>query len=149
MTNSYEMDQQRFAELCGVKRNAIMVWTKEGMPGVTKPSRNSVYIDLTLAIPWVKVNKWAIALDDRARKAKAEADMAEMEAMTMAGTLVNAKFAAVTWEEFLARLKSNLRGFPDRIVPRLEEGGTLAEKLAIARREMDSTLRDIVAQESR
>lgn len=86
--------------------------------------------------------------NDRARKLKAEADMAEMEAAKMAGGLVDAKEAQREMEEALARLKSNLMGFPDRIVPQFEEGGTLAEKLAICRKEMHATLRDIVAKES-
>lgn len=64
-----------------------------------------------------------------------------------AGTLMVASEAIAAWEDSLSRLRVNLRGFPDRVVPRMAEGANDIEKLAICRQEMDKTLRSIVAEQ--
>ena len=72
--------------------------------------------------------------------------MAEMAAQKMGATLVDARSVQAVWEDFLSRLKANLRGFPDRVIPMLEEGGSATERLAICRKAMDATLRSVVTQ---
>ena len=37
-----EMTQHEFAELCGVNRESIRLWTLEGMPGVSKANAQSL-----------------------------------------------------------------------------------------------------------
>jgi phage terminase Nu1 subunit (DNA packaging protein) len=149
-TSLKTLKQVEIAALLGVTERRIQQLHGEGLPR-NGEGRSGVYV-------WEDVLAWYLAriscsgkdgeaLTDRQRREKAEADMAEMEAGKMAGTLLDADEAQAEWEASLSRLRSNLLGFPDRIVPRLEEGGSLAEKLAICRKEMHSTLRDIVAQE--
>ena len=107
-----------------------------------------VWDECRLHIPGLQSQGSEGSEGDRARKLKAEADMAEMEAQTMALTLVNAAEVQATWEDFLSRLRTNLLGFPDRLIPLLEEAQTSRERLAIGKREMNTTLRDIVARET-
>jgi phage terminase Nu1 subunit (DNA packaging protein) len=139
----------QLAELCQVTRPAIQAWLGEGLPYRQADKGAPIQIALLEAIPWLRLHKWNQGGQDRGRKLKAEADLAEMEAAEKARSLVDAALAQRVWEDFLSRLKATLRSFPDRIVPLLEEGGTLAERLTIIRREVDQVLRDIVAQEAR
>lgn len=85
--------------------------------------------------------------DDKRRKEKAEADIAEMKRDQLAGTLVDAQEVRAAYCDFLARLRTNIRGLPDRLVPRLEEGSTLQERLSLAKELVDELLRDVVAEE--
>jgi len=143
-----ELNMKGFAELCGVTTAALRLWVKEGMPGQSKPARNATYYDVALALPWVRDNKWKVAQDARARKLEAEASVAEMERDVMAGSLVSAADYRAATEDFNSRLRTNLMGFPDRLIPLLEETTDVREKLAIGKREMAATLRDIVTQET-
>ena len=86
-------------------------------------------------------------MDDKRRKDKADADIAELRRDQLAGTLVDAQETRAAYCDFLARLRTNLRGLPDRLIPRLEEGDTLQERLSIAKSLVDETLRDVVAEE--
>jgi phage terminase Nu1 subunit (DNA packaging protein) len=142
--------QTDVAALLGVTDRWIRKLNDEGLPG-TGTGAGRVYDWAEVLAWWTRRSsgsgKDGEALTDRQRREKAEADMAEMEAAKMAGTLLDADEAQQEWEDALSRLKGNLLSFPDRIVPRLEEAGTLAEKLATCRKEMHSTLREIVARE--
>jgi phage terminase Nu1 subunit (DNA packaging protein) len=86
---------------------------------------------------------------DKEREQCAKADLAEMEAARMRGTLMDSTEARNAWQDFLARIRANLRDFPKRLIPLLEEAGNPSERLDIARKEMDSTLRDLVAEQQR
>ena len=144
----YEMNLKEFAALCGVSMTTITDWHKEkGLPPPEKPTKNSAYYDLEIYIPWMRENIWKPATNATARKKEADAAIAEMERDVMAGVLVDALAVQRSWEDALARFRTNIRGFPARLVPLLEEASTEREKLAIGQREIDSVLRDLVAKE--
>lgn len=142
----YEFNGKEFAAICGVTVLTLTNWAEEGMPKPEKPSRNVSYFDLKVHLPWVIENKWKPNQSARARKQEADASIAEMERDTMAASLV--PVAAVTREytDFLTRLRSNLMGFGDRLIPLLAETQDPREQLAIARREMGQTLREVAEQ---
>lgn len=144
----YEFNAKEFAAICGVTVITLTNWVEEGMPKPEKPSRNASYFDLKVHLPWVIENKWKPNQSARARKQEADASIAEMVRDEKAGSLV--PVAAVTREytDFLTRLRSNLMGFGDRLIPLLAETTNPREQLAIARREMGQTLREIVAEQT-
>lgn len=142
----YEFNQKEFAAICGVTVLTLNNWVKEGMPPQEKPSRNSSYFDLRVHLPWVIENKWKPNESARARKLEADASIAEMERDTMAGQLVPVSSVMREYTDFLTRLRSNLMGFGDRLVPLLTETADPREHLAIARREMAQTLREVSEQ---
>lgn len=82
---------------------------------------------------------------DKARKLRAEADIAEMEALEMAGSLLDRAKAVQGWSALLGRLKDNLLGYPGRVADRLEPGMVLAEREDVLRKEIHAVLRDVVA----
>ena len=139
-------NQKQLAKAFGGTRQTVTNWMNEGLPH-WRPAHGKVNYYLSAAVAWVRDNKWSPGMDDKARQTKAQADMAEMAAAKMAGSLVDAGAAQAAWEDFLSRLKANLRGFPDRVLPRLEEGGTPMERLTICRREMDAVLRSIITEQ--
>ncbi len=106
-----EMTQHEFAELCGVNRESIRLWTLEGMPGVSKPTRNSAYIDLRVALPWVRANKWANA-DDHQRLARIKADTAQLDLDLKLGSLMNVADAVATWERQCSGMRARLLSIP-------------------------------------
>ena len=142
----YEFNAKEFAAICGVMPLSLTNWVKEGMPPPEKPSRNTSYFDLKVHLPWVIENKWKPGMDARARKQEADACMAEMKASEMAGSLQVRSKAIRSWTDFLTRLRSNLLGFGDRLIPLLSETTNPREQLAIARREMYQTLREVSEQ---
>ncbi len=85
-------------------------------------------------------------LTDRQRKDRADADLAEMERDREAENLLDAQDVRRTWEGFLGRLKENLLGLGDRCAPEIQPEHTLAERIAIIRRHVNGSLRDVVAQ---
>ena len=140
------VNQKQLAKIFGVTRQTIANWMNEGLPH-WRPDTGKVNFFVSAAVSWVKDNKWTPGIDDKSRKTRAEADMAEMTAQKMGRSLVDAGEAQAAWEDFLSRLKANLRGFPDRVIPMLEEGGSATERLAICRKAMDATLRSVVTQQ--
>ena len=146
------LKQNDIAALFGVTDRTIRNWIAEGLPG-NGEGRGRLY-------DWPTVLAWRDArisgfrggssdLTDRERKLKGEADLVQMEAAKEAGHLLDANEVQQVWEAFLARLKVNLDGLPDRAAPLIEDGMNLAEKIAAIRRELNSVRRDLVAETKR
>ena len=143
------LKQIDLAALFGVTDRTIRNWDAEGLPG-NGEGRGRVY-DFASVLPWYVARVSGSRggdgdLSDREREQRANADMAEMKAQEMAGFLVNAQEVQRGWTDFLTRLRTNLMGFPARLVDRLEGARDVREKLATGNREMAATLRDIVAE---
>ncbi len=128
----YEFNAKEFAAILWVTTKTLINWEKEGMPSPAKPARNASYFDLRVHLPWILSNKGQPPMDDRARKARADADMAEKERDEMAGSLVSADGAAREYADALSRLHSNLMGFGDRLIPLLAETTNPREQLVDA-----------------
>lgn len=86
------------------------------------------------------------SLSDRQRREKAEADLAEMRRDEAGDGLLDAQEVVRVWIAFLGRLKDNLLGLADRAAPEIEQTMTLAERIAIIRRHVNGSLRDVVAE---
>ena len=147
-TSTYEFNATEFGLLVGVSDQTLTNWVGEGMPDARRPIKNSCYYDLKIHLPWIIENKWKPNQTARARKQEADAAMAEMERDTMAGILIPVPQVQRQWEDTLAKLRTNLRGLPARLIPLLEEVSTEREKMAIGVREIDIVLRGITEQES-
>lgn len=87
--------------------------------------------------------------DDRKRKDRADADLAELKRDQVAGSLVDRAGAVRAWGAYLGRLKQNLLGYGGRVAPRLVDGQTLAERQDVLDREMRASLRELVAEAQR
>lgn len=146
--SKYEFTAKEFAAICGVIPLTLTNWVVEGMPPPEKPSRNASYFDLRVHLPWIIESKWKPNQSARSRKQEADASIAEMVRDEKAGQLVSVSAVTREYTDFLTRLRSNLIGFGDRLIPLLAETPDPREQLAIARREMSQTLREIVAEQT-
>ena len=144
---TWEYNANDFAAIVGVSVPTLSNWQLEGMPPPHKPARNIAYYDLRTHLPWIRDNKWKPSQTAKARKMEAESDLAEMKRDEAAGILINANTVLRQWEDYLARLRTNLRGFPARLIPLLDEVKTEREKLAIGQNEMDKVLNELVEKE--
>jgi phage terminase Nu1 subunit (DNA packaging protein) len=144
------LKQVEIAALLDRDERTVQRWHDDGLPR-HGTGRGSYYV-------WAEVRAWdqarlsgseGEAPTDKEREQCAKADLAEMEAARMRGTLMDSTEARNAWQDFLARIRANLRDFPKRLIPLLEEAGNPSERLDIARKEMDSTLRDLVAEQQR
>lgn len=130
----------------------IQRWHEEGLPRHGE-GRGCYYV-WSEVLPWYLAfmsgslggDKSGKSLSDKDRKLKGEADIAEMEAAEMAGELVRVKEVRKVWNDFLSRLNSSLDGYPDRVAEGLADGMILAERVAVLRKEMNLTRRDVVAE---
>lgn len=142
------LKQVEIAALLGYSERRIQQLHDEGLPR-NGSGRGGVY-------DWEEVRAWEFArisrpkdgeaLSDRQRKEKADADMAEMDRDLQAERLLEASEVRRVWFPFLGRLRDNLQGFADRCAPDLEGGLTLAEKVAVIKRHMNASLKDVVGE---
>lgn len=142
------MKQADIAALFGRDVKTIQRWSDEGLPRHGE-GRGCYYV-------WPEVFGWyearlsqSKAPDDKDRKLRAEADLAEMDRDAQAGKLMDTAQAQASWGNFLSGLQSNLMGFPDRVAPDLDDGMTLAERREVLRRAMIASLQGVVAEAER
>ena len=138
-TPPLELNQQDFAALCGVTRKTIGLWMVEGLPGVSKPSRNSVYIDLLAAIPWVRDTKWADA-DDKSRLARIRADDAQLDIDLKLGKLMAVADAEATWTAACSAMRSRLLSIPATTAVLIGPGRSQVEIEGIVRGAVNEAL---------
>ena len=143
------------ADLCalfGVTDRTIQRWHEQGLPRHGE-GRGCYYV-------WADVLPWYLrfmsgsngencGLSDKEREQKAKADIAEMEAYAMAGKTLDRAEAIAGWQAFLGRLKESIRGISLRVAPRLEDGMLVGERESVIQKEIDQTLRDVVAELAR
>ena len=144
-----QLRQIDLAAIFDVTDRTIRNWDAEGLPG-NGEGRSRVY-DWRLVLPWYVARvsgsqPGSEPLTDKGREQKAKADIAEIEAAQLAGRTLDRAETVATWQTFLGRLKESARGIGMRAAPRLEDGMILAEREAIILREVDQTLRDVVAE---
>lgn len=142
------MKQADIASLFGRDVKTIQRWHDEGLPRHGE-GRGTTYV-------WADVLRWyearlsqSKAPDDKDRKLRAEADLAEMDRDLQAGKLMDTAQAQASWGNFLSGLQSNLMGFPDRVAPDLDDGMTLAERREVLRRAMIASLQGVVTEAER
>jgi phage terminase Nu1 subunit (DNA packaging protein) len=63
-----------------------------------------------------------------ARKAAADAEIAEMKAEVMKGNLLESEAVRVVWEKHIGMAASKLEGVGAKVAPRLADGMTVAER---------------------
>lgn len=82
------VDQTTFCMLTGVTPQATRDWYREGMPGVDKPHKKAMEINLNLAIPWVVQRYREGGATDKARLQRIAADRAELALLKEQGQLL-------------------------------------------------------------
>ena len=140
------------ADLCAlfaVTDRTIQRWHDQGLPRHGE-GRGCYYV-------WADVLPWYLRFmsgskgggedgnTDSERQERAEADIAEMKRDQLARSLVSAQEMQAAEVDLFTRLRSNLRGFPRRLIDRLEGAEDLRERLAIGKQEMEATLRELSA----
>jgi phage terminase Nu1 subunit (DNA packaging protein) len=90
-----------------------------------------------------RVNQWDAGGDDagdwqkhRARLTSAKADMAEMQAAILKGTVHEAKAVEAVWTDHLLACRAKLLSMPKKLAPRIHG----ADKLAIIESEIDAAV---------
>lgn len=141
MRTSVPLNQGEMAALAGVTRQTISDWMVEGLPH-TKPGGREVVYDLFTAIPWIRDNKWKPSLDDRSRKLKAEADLAEMERDLQAGKLVDAAEVEASWVDAAIRVRAKILGMPPKLAPQVVSM-TIPEAQELIERECHQALAEL------
>lgn len=156
------LKQKELASLLGLEDRSVRNLANEGLP--SHGAGKDLYYVWDEVRPWFFEREVAKRLLGRAagalakgeldtlanlekRKLLAETELAEMKAAAMAKSLVDVEDVKRTWSDFLARVRTNLFGMPDRIVARLAPTMTPAEMLQVCREETAKTARDIVAAE--
>lgn len=143
------LKQADLAALFDVTDRTIQRWHEQGLPRHGS-GRGTTYV-------WSEILPWYMGfmsgpvagqggdLNDKERKAKADADIAEMNAAKMRGNLIDAEEAQKVWEAFLASFKTTAQGFHQRVAPMLEDGMILAERQAVLQEQINGLLRTLVA----
>lgn len=112
--------QQVLAELFGVQIPNISQLTTSGVIEVGPPGRNNLLVCAHRYIMHLKAKAdgrfkaMGELGDEKARLTKAQADMAEMEAEEMAGTLVRRDEVVQEWQGILMDMKSKLMALPSK-----------------------------------
>lgn len=126
----------------------IQRWHDDGLPRHGS-GPGTIYV-------WSEVLPWYLKMiggengpGDKARKLRAEADLAEMDAQQQAGELLLRVDVERTWSAFLGRLRDSLLGVPDRVAPLITPDLVLAERLDVLRKEIHQVMRDIAAEEEK
>ena len=138
--SDFELNATEFALVCGVTVTTLGNWRATGMPEPRKPMLNAAYYDLRVHLAWVRDNVWTRGQDDRARKLKADADLAEMEADLQRGKLELVSDAEQRWSTILAGIRARLLSIPPKVGALLSAELTVAERSEIVRREIYEAL---------
>lgn len=116
-SSKLEVDATTMAKLCGVTTGGVRLWMEKGLPH-DKPTRNSLYFDLEVAIPWLVTNVWR--KDDlRTEKLRAETEILQMNRDLQAGKLMVAADVQQEWSTALASLRSKLIALPTIMAARI------------------------------
>lgn len=124
-----EVDGADMARICGVTPQTIRCWMDKGMPGCSKPTRNSLYIDLAQAIPWLRDNVWQ-RQDLRQAKLQAEVNILSMQEQSMAGTLIAVADIADQWARECSTMRSRLLALPTTLAVRIAGSILSQDKIA-------------------
>jgi phage terminase Nu1 subunit (DNA packaging protein) len=147
-----KLKQADLMALFGVTDRTIQRWHDQALPRHGE-GRGCYYV-------WTEVLPWYVTfmsgskrggspedVSETERLKSAQADLAELTRDERAGLLVLAAEVTQEWADILTMLRSNLMGYGDRLIPLLAETTNPREQLAIARREMNQTLRAIVEKD--
>ena len=116
-----EVDGADMAKICGVTAQTVRNWMLQGMPA-SKPTRNSLYVNLAEAIPWLREKVWQ-RTDLRAAKLQSEVNILAMQEGTMAGTLVSVAQVADQWSQECAAFRSRILSLPTTLAVRIHTAG--------------------------
>lgn len=146
-----ELAEMLFSPRTGgpVDVRTIQRWHADGLPRHGE-GRGCTYVWAEV-LPWyirlVSGSSGDVDLDDKARKLKAEADLAEMEARKMAGELLEAAEVQGVWSDQCARMRAKLLCLPAVAALRLEDGMTVANRETVLRDAVHEALAELVAEE--
>ena len=140
------LKQVDIAALLCVTVKTIQRWHDEGLPRHGEGVGCHYVWDEVKAWWEARLSRAGAAETDKDRKMRADADLAEMAAEKMRGTLLDAGDVRRTWERYLADLGANLGGLADRVAPLLEDGQTMAERIQIIRGAVNQVRREMVAR---
>lgn len=157
------LTQPELATLLCVDARTLRNAAKEGMP--SHGSGRALSYVWSEVFPWWVSRQTKLALGGRATgagtkseikslaeseriRAAAEAEMAEMKAEKMKGTLLDREETKKAWAEFILQVRSALLGMPDRATELIRQAPTLAEALAIHKDELAATLSGLAEDET-
>lgn len=120
-TAKVTVSQFQLAEIAGVTRQTIRLWTQEGLP-FTEPSPQRMNHDLVTALAWIRENK---KTDDKERLARIKADDAQLDLDLKLHSLMRVSEATKVWEGACASMRARILSVPPVAQQRL--GLTVAQ----------------------
>ena len=138
------LKQAELMALLGLSDRRIQQLHAEGLP------RNGAGRGVTY--DWASVRAWETNRiagsfegeeSDKARKLRAEADMAEMERDLQNGTLLQAEDVRKTWCGELANMRARLLSIPSKAAVRIEDGMALPVREDLIRDEIYEALEEL------
>jgi phage terminase Nu1 subunit (DNA packaging protein) len=143
---SPSVDVGTLAKLFNLTAVRIQQLAKDGVVTKTERGRYDLWASIRAYIKYLqerKVNQWDGAGDDsgdwqkhRARLTAAKADMAEMQAAILKGTVHEARAVEAVWTDHLMACRAKLLAMPKKLAPRVH--GT--EKLTAIEAEIEAAI---------
>ncbi len=140
-----DVTTRELAELCGLNAETIRLKVKE-LPAKPGPNRANLY-DSAVALRLIFLgDKDADALDlgqERARLARAQADITEMQREELRNELVRGSEVETYWSQIIINAKMQLMGLPRRIGHLVLGVPTLGEVESVITAEVEATLKEL------
>jgi hypothetical protein len=140
-----DVSTRELAELCGLNVETIRLKVKE-LPAKPGPNRQNLY-DSTVALRLIFLgDKDADALDlsqERARLAKSQANITEMQEAELRNELVRGGEVETYWAQIIINAKMQLMGLPRRIGHLVLGVPTLGEVESVIAAEVEATLSEL------
>lgn len=136
------VSQAELANVLGIARETVRMWTIEGMPRL-----DSGQYDMRVCVQWAKTHRWERQDDaepielSRARKEAAEAAMAELRLAKEQGRLMTLEDYERFCLETFGQLKAHLLTLPARAAPDFVGLGSQKESRELLREHIRDLMR--------
>lgn len=118
--NPFIVNSNDLARVLGITTRTVNKMAADG----TIPRAGRARFDLVTAVPaYVAFKERPTTDEDKARKAKADADLAEAKAAKIRGELLDASEVESTWAAILRDVKAAMLAIPSRLDARLPHAG--------------------------
>lgn len=141
------VNQGELVLLFGITRGTMSTWMREGCPTYADQG-NQILYNTAEVFEWIRKRERGSRKvdpidDDRARKAKADADLKELKAAEIRGELVHASEIQSTVFEKFRPIRDAVLSVPDRVAGQVAAEGNPRSVRQIISRELEAALVDL------